>query len=99
MCPWNAKAAPSRETSFSSTGPLESAPELLALTPDAFRARFRGSAMARAKRAGLLRNAALVLGNRRDAAAVPALTRALEDDDPTVRNAAAWALAHIPARS
>ena len=52
--------------------------------------------MTRAKRAGLLRNAALVLGNRRDASAVPALTRALDDADATVREAAAWALAASP---
>ena len=95
VCPWNAKAAPSREPAFEPAHPLESLAALLELSPEAFRARFRGSAMTRAKRAGLLRNAALVLGNRRDPAAVPALTRALEDTDPTVRDAAAWALERI----
>jgi len=95
VCPWNAKAAPTREPAFHPARPLEPLTELLALTPEAFRARFRGSAMTRTKRAGLLRNAALVLGNRRDPAAVPALTRALDDPDPAVRNAAAWALEHI----
>jgi epoxyqueuosine reductase QueG len=43
----------------------------------------------------LLRNAALVLGNRRDHDAVPALTRARDDVEPTVREAAAWALRRI----
>ena len=98
VCPWNTKAAVSREASFAPAGALASPAELLALGPDAFRARFRGSAMTRAKRAGLLRNAALVLGNRRDASAIPALTRALEDDDATVRAAATWALDRIASR-
>lgn len=99
VCPWNAKAAPLREAAFEPTAPLESLAALLALSPEAFRARFRGSAMTRAKRGGLLRNAALVLGNRRDPAAVPALTRALDDADATVRDAAAWALERIASRA
>jgi len=99
VCPWNAKAQATREPAFAPASPLESPAALLELTPEAFRARFRGSAMTRAKRAGLLRNAALVLGNRRDREAVPALTRALDDDDATVREAAAWALSRIAAHS
>ena len=95
VCPWNAKATTSRGASFVPASPLEPEESLLTLTADGFRARFRGSPVTRAKRAGLLRNAALVLGNRREASAVPALTRALDDDDPTVRTAAAWALARI----
>lgn len=54
-----------------------------------------GTAMRRATRQGLRRNAAVVLGNRRDEAAVPALTRALDDEDPIVRGHAAWALGKI----
>jgi epoxyqueuosine reductase len=99
VCPWNAKAPASREPAFAAAAPLECITELLALSPEQFRARFRGSAMSRAKRAGLLRNAALVLGNRRDPAAVPALERALGDEDPSVRGAAAWALTRITAQS
>ncbi len=95
VCPWNGKAATSREPAFVPAAPLESPAALLSLSPEAFRARFRGSAITRAKRAGLLRNAALVLGNRRDRDAVPALTRALDDADATVREAAAWALRRI----
>ena len=95
VCPWNAKAAPSHEPAFAADAPLQCPAELLSLTREAFRTRFRGSAMSRAKRAGLLRNAALVLGNRRDATAVPALQRALDDEEPSVRVAAAWALRRI----
>ncbi len=68
---------------------------LLDLDRDAFRARFRHTPLWRAKRAGLLRNAALVLGNRGDARAVPALERALDDEDEAVRHAAAWALERV----
>src|SRR5439155_9938260 len=69
--------------------------ELLSLSEEEFRRRFRGTALTRARRRGLLRNAALVLGNRRDPAALPALRRALDDPEPLVREAARWALERI----
>jgi epoxyqueuosine reductase len=70
--------------------------DLLALDDEGFRRRFRGSPIERAKRRGLLRNAAVALGNWGDAAAVPALARALEDSEPLIRGHAAWALGCIP---
>jgi epoxyqueuosine reductase len=60
--------------------------------------RFRGTALMRAKRRGLLRNAALVLGNRGDPAALPGLRRALTDPEALVREAAVWAIARIEER-
>jgi epoxyqueuosine reductase len=95
VCPWNRKAEPTREPALASSAPFGLLEELLDLDRDGFRARFRGSAIARTKRSGLLRNAAIVLGNRRDSGAVGALTRALEDEDEVVRDAASWALARI----
>jgi epoxyqueuosine reductase len=95
VCPWNRKAPASVESAFRPSASLEAPETLLAMTPGEFRARFRGSAISRAKRAGLLRNAALVLGNRGDAAGVPALVQALHDPEPSVRTAAAWALRKI----
>jgi epoxyqueuosine reductase len=44
-----------------------------------------------------LRNAAIVLANRGERTAAPALTRALGDEDAVVRHAAAWALAKLDA--
>jgi epoxyqueuosine reductase len=97
VCPWNRKAATTGEPAFAR--PESPAAEaLLALDEPAFRARFRRTALWRARRSGLLRNAALVLGNRGDARAVPALERALGDAAPVVRDAAAWALARLRAR-
>ena len=72
---------------------------LLELDRDAFRARFRSTAIWRTKRAGLLRNAAIVLANRGERGAAGALTRVLDDEDEVVRHAAAWALAKLGAEA
>jgi len=69
--------------------------ELLALDEEAFRERFRHSAIKRAKRRGLLRNVCVALGNIGDPVAVPALIQALSDVEPLVRGHAAWALGRI----
>jgi len=95
VCPWNRKAAPGRESELAPAAPFGPLEALLDLDRDGFRARFRGSAIARTKRSGLLRNAAIVLGNRRDCRAVAALTRALGDVDDAVRGAASWALERL----
>ena len=71
--------------------------ELLEMTEEGFRERFRGSPVARAKRVGLQRNACVALGNRRDLTAVPALIKALQTEEPLVRSHAAWALGEIGA--
>jgi len=70
-------------------------PGLFALGEGEFKARFGGTAAARARRAGLLRNAAVALGNLGDRDAVPALARALVDPDAQVRGHAAWALGRL----
>ena len=60
-----------------------------------FRRRFRHTPLWRAKRRGILRNAAIVLGNQRAEAAVPALIRGLNDPEALIRGASAWALDQI----
>jgi epoxyqueuosine reductase len=94
VCPWNHRAPQSRETAFmpaEGMNPIELA-ELFTLDDEQFRARFRNTPLWRPKRRGLLRNAAIVLGNRRDPATLSSLARALQDSEPLVRGAAAWAL-------
>jgi epoxyqueuosine reductase len=95
VCPWNRRAAPGREPALASSGAFGPLETLLELDPEAFRARFRGSPLTRTKRAGLLRNAAIVLANRGERRAAGALGRALGDEDAVVRRAAAWALAKL----
>jgi len=65
--------------------------ELLAMDDVAWRALSEGSPLKRAGRAGLARNAAIVLGNRADRSALPALQLAARThEEATVRDAAAW---------
>jgi epoxyqueuosine reductase len=101
VCPWNRKAPAAAEPAFRSRPDLEALDlvELLGLSEDAFRHRFRGTALTRPGRRGLLRNAALVLGSQGGPEALPALRRALADPEPLVRDAAAWAIARIEGRA
>jgi epoxyqueuosine reductase len=97
VCPWNRKAPPTTEPGFQPRVDLEAPDpiELLGLSEEEFRHRYRGTALWRTKRRGLLRNAAIVLGNRGDPAALPALRQALNDPEALVREAATWAIAQI----
>ena len=65
------------------------------MSQEDFGARFKHSAMKRAKRRGLARNAAVVLGNVGTGDDAPMLETALTHDAPLVREPAAWALAQI----
>ena len=97
VCPWN-RFAPVSEIAelqpLESMNPLELT-QLFSLTDDDFRQRFRKTPLWRPHRDGLLRNAAIVLGNQREASALPALSIGLNDGAPLVRAAAAWALGRI----
>jgi epoxyqueuosine reductase len=94
VCPWNRHAPGSGEPAFAARDGRPSLPlaDLLALDEHGFRDRFRGSPLLRAKRRGLLRSAAIVLGNRPYPPAFEALAAAAADDDAVIRGAAAWAL-------
>jgi epoxyqueuosine reductase len=94
VCPWNHRAPISDEPAFkpgAEMNPLDMS-ALFDLDDQTFRERFRHTPLWRAKRRGLLRNAAIVLGNRPHAGALPALLKGLNDGEPLVRGACAWAL-------
>lgn len=65
VCPWNRKAATMTEPAFRSEGDFPPPETLVEMTDEEFRARFRGTAITRTKRAGLARNASLLLGRPR----------------------------------
>ena len=69
---------------------------LLAMSASTFRQRYRGTAVLRARRSGLARNAAVALGNiGTDDDARPLVTALLGHDVALVRGHAAWALGRI----
>ena len=94
VCPWNHKAPLSTESRFQPLAGMTTLDlvELFELDEAAFRARFHHTPLWRPRRRGLLRNAAIVLGNGRSPQAVGTLVRGLNDDEPLVRGACAWAL-------
>lgn len=105
VCPWNQRfASELREPAYASRQALAGrdartlARELLAMTQEEFSRAFSKSPMKRAKLRGLKRNAAVVLGNVGTHEDVDVITRALADDEPVIREHAAWALASILAR-
>jgi len=105
VCPWNRSFAQElREPAFAACEAIAGkdartlARDLLQMTQEEFSAAFRCSPMKRAKLRGLKRNAAVVLGNIGTADDVDVLTRALDDEEPLVREHAAWALARPRAR-
>ncbi len=100
VCPWNRRRRRRGGAAFEPR-PGTVAPELAelaALDGAAFAARFRRSPIKRAKRRGLLRNVAVALGNTGDLRHRPLLERLAQDDDPLVREHAAWALRRLARR-
>jgi epoxyqueuosine reductase len=100
VCPFNVGAGARSPLDASDGGPFEPLErwsrvrleDMLAMDDAGWRALCEGSPIRRAGRAGMARNAAIVLGNRGDPAALAALRRAAEShDDDAVRRAAAWA--------
>ncbi len=100
VCPWNRRAPLTEEPGLqprTDQNPLRLA-ELFELDEAAFRRRFRSTPLWRSRRRGILRNAALVLGNQKTTDNLPALRKGLADHDPLVRSACAWALGQLPGR-
>ncbi|HEY4871923.1 MAG TPA: tRNA epoxyqueuosine(34) reductase QueG [Candidatus Dormibacteraeota bacterium] len=103
VCPVNARPAAPDPTALAAFGPaIEARPRLealLTLDDAAFQRRFRESALWRTRRAGLLRNVCIALGNVADRGSVPALAGALDDPAALVRGHAAWALGRLGGRT
>ena len=84
VCPWNRNS-----------DEVEAAidlKELADLTPEQFRARFRETAISRAKYSGFLRNVAIVMGNSGRAEYREPLERMAASEDAVVAEHARWAL-------
>jgi epoxyqueuosine reductase len=97
VCPWNAAQRDEHWPTLGDRPELRDVDlvEAVQLPVEEFRLRFAKTAIKRTKRAGFARNAAIALGNSGCADAVPALEIAMHDDDPIVREHAAWALGRL----
>ena len=101
VCPYVRRySTPAREKAFYPADIERAAPRLLdvlALDRNGFNARYKSapSPVARAKRRGLLRNACVAAGNWGSHDALPALETLLSDDEPLIREHAAWAIMRI----
>jgi epoxyqueuosine reductase len=102
VCPYNRKF--SRELSlaaFAARPVLDGqdarslATQILSMSQAEFSTSFKGSPMKRAKRVGLKRNAAVVLGNVGTSSDAGTLEAAMSDEEPLVRSHAAWALGEL----
>jgi len=100
VCPWNRFARkgsmmkPHARTDLAMPDLIE----LLGLDDAAFKTKFAGTPILRTKRRGLLRNVCVALGNVGDEQALQALQKVLGDQEPLIREHAAWAIAQIEAR-
>jgi epoxyqueuosine reductase len=100
VCPWNRK--PDNHKVMDEFHPLSDwtiSPDLrqlIAMQPQEFNQVYGSSPIQRAKRRGLLRNAAIALGNAGDPQSIPVLKTVLQTEiEPGIRLHAAWALGQI----
>jgi epoxyqueuosine reductase len=101
VCPWNKFARQGRETALAARETLRepALAELAALDDAAFRALFAKSPVKRIGRDRLVRNVLYAIGNSGDPALAGAARARLEDASEVVRDAAAWALDRLKART
>ena len=94
-CPWNKFAQAARDIGYQPRIGAPELAELAGLDDAAFRARFAGSPIKRIGRDRFIRNVLYAIGN----SGMPALRARAEalrhDPDPTVAEAAAWAIARL----
>ncbi len=100
VCPYNRTAQKPRWEEFQpgagAGGRLPLQEILSCRTDQSFLKRFAGTPLMRAKREGLLRNAAIAAANSGEAALVSEVAKTLaEDPSPMVREQAAWALERL----
>jgi epoxyqueuosine reductase len=100
VCPWNKFASSAaRHRDFLPRDDLR-APDLadlLTLDDAGFRLKFSGSPIKRIGRDRFVRNCLIAAGNSGDAGLLPPVVDLMNDEDPVVAEAAAWALERLTA--
>ncbi len=96
-CPWNKFAQEAKELRYAAREDLRAPKlrELAQLDDGAFREKFSGSPIKRIGRDRFVRNVLYAIGNSGTADLKPVAQGLCEDADPTVREAARWAVARL----
>lgn len=98
VCPFQRFSPLAQETSFEAHDISHIAPKIvdvLALTEEAFKQRYKNSPIYRIKRERFVRNACVSAGNWGDSQTIPYLIQLLYDPSALIRGHAAWALWQI----
>ena len=100
VCPWNRRAPASLEPAFAPRTELvnPSLEWISGMKEEEFRRSFRGSPVKRAKLSGLLRSAAVAMGNSGERKHLPCLRKLAQHGDPAVAEHARWAIARLETR-
>lgn len=94
-CPWNKFAQAASEIGYQPKVGLPDLAELAALDDAGFRARFAGSPIKRIGRDRMVRNVLYAIGNSGAPALAPVARALTADPDPSVAEAASWALRRL----
>ncbi|MBO9448467.1 tRNA epoxyqueuosine(34) reductase QueG [Ruegeria sp. R14_0] len=96
-CPWNKFAVAASDVRYAARDDLKAPPlaELAGLDDAAFRAKFSGSPIKRIGRDRFVRNVLYAIGNSQHANLRPVAQSLTEDPDPTVADAARWAVKRL----
>ncbi|MEP2641011.1 tRNA epoxyqueuosine(34) reductase QueG [Roseobacter sp.] len=99
-CPWNKFAVAARDMRLTTRPELSEPPlaELAVLDDAEFRSLFSGSAVKRIGRDRFVRNVLYAIGNSGEAKLKPLAAGLVEDADPTVAEAARWAVGQLSMR-
>jgi len=95
VCPWNTRYCSEKETGIPVDDLVFDLKKLAFLSEDRFDEFFQGRAIRRTRWRGLMRNAAIAMGNSGRSDFLPALEHLLNCPDPMVRRHAAWGLREI----
>ncbi|MEO0865593.1 MAG: tRNA epoxyqueuosine(34) reductase QueG, partial [Pseudomonadota bacterium] len=95
VCPWNKFAVAASDMRYLGAVGAPPLAELVALDDAGFRARFSGSPIKRIGRDRFVRNVLYAIGNSGQPALLEDARSRLDDPDPTVADAARWAVARL----
>ena len=97
VCPWNKFAQAATEIGYQPRAGAPELAELAALDDASFRTRFSGSPIKRIGRDRFIRNVCYAIGNSGRAELLPSVLKLVNDPEPSIADAASWAIQRLQA--